>query len=70
LTHLLPSISSDILTCLQFGSRVGGRKLGGHGARSALPIATDVDEMLGCDAERMTKRLKEGICHLRYPPNV
>jgi len=32
---------------LNFGAWVGGRKLGGPGARSALPRAFEVDELLG-----------------------
>lgn len=45
-------------TCLQFGGWVGGRKLQGFGARSALPTAIDVDSDLGTTPEKI-------ICSLR-----
>jgi hypothetical protein len=35
------------VSCLRFACWVGGRKVQGVGARSALPTAVDVDEVLG-----------------------
>ena len=47
---ILASNNSDSTDfTLQFGAWVGGRKLEGPGARSALPTGNDVDCRLGSD---------------------
>jgi hypothetical protein len=50
--------SDPIQACLRFASWVGGRKLEGIGARSALPIAGDVDSLLGRSPAEVEKCLK------------
>jgi sugar/nucleoside kinase (ribokinase family) len=60
LTQLVPDISNDFIQAsLEFGCWVGGRKLEGPGARSALPKAKDVDTMLGIDAAEIERSLGE-----------
>ena len=60
LAQLIPGDCKDLLqTSLDFGCWVGGRKLEGPGARSALPKAADVDIGLGTDFSRVQKALKE-----------
>ena len=46
-----PKIKDSVEFALQFGSWVGGKKLEGPGARSALPTGIIVDESLGTDVE-------------------
>jgi sugar/nucleoside kinase (ribokinase family) len=57
--QLVPGDSDPIQTSLEFGCWVGGRKLEGPGARSALPKASDVDTGLGTDTSLVHKALKE-----------
>jgi sugar/nucleoside kinase (ribokinase family) len=60
LAQLIPGDFKDPLqTSLEFGCWVGGRKLEGPGARSALPKAADVDIGLGTDLSLVQKALKE-----------
>lgn len=47
--------------CLEFGCWVGGKKLGGPGARSALPTVLEVDAELGKDPSCVQERLKQVI---------
>ena len=46
---------------LEFASWVSARKLGGPGARSALPRGIDVDEMLGKDYTSVKRTLEESL---------
>jgi sugar/nucleoside kinase (ribokinase family) len=56
--------------CLQFGCWVGGRKLQGVGARSALPTATDVDNLLGTSVREMQTSLGLVLCPFQEQPAV
>lgn len=58
LTHLLSSTLDDpIQFGLEFGAWVGGKKLSGPGARSALPKGCEVDDQLGRTTEEVQGRL-------------
>jgi sugar/nucleoside kinase (ribokinase family) len=60
LAQLVPGDLTDPMQAsLEFGCWVGGRKLQGPGARSALPKAADVDMCLGTDFSLVHKALKE-----------
>lgn len=48
---------------LQFGAWVGGGKLSGPGARSALPSGSDVDKCLGKDE----KLVRQNLDNMLYP---
>jgi sugar/nucleoside kinase (ribokinase family) len=58
LAQLIPGDFKDQAS-LEFGCWVGGQKLQGPGARSALPKASDVDMELGTDVSRVHQALKE-----------
>lgn len=47
--------------CLLFGSWVGGCKLGGPGARTALPWGRDVDTRLGQTVDEIQQSIKNLI---------
>ena len=55
----VPEIEDSVKFPLKFGSWVGGRKLEGPGARSALPTGIIVDESLGTDAEIIQAELEK-----------
>ena len=59
-----------VTLCLNFATWVAGKKLGGHGARGALPTSKDVDEVLGTDQWQMLDSLKAIITaqdkHFRF----
>ena len=58
LTHLLSNTLDDpIQFGLEFGAWVGGKKLSGPGARSALPKGCEVDNQLGRTIEEIQGRL-------------
>jgi sugar/nucleoside kinase (ribokinase family) len=64
LAQLIPGNSKSnfkdpLQTSLEFGCWVGGRKLQGPGARSALPKAADVDILLGTDVSLVQNALKD-----------
>jgi pfkB family carbohydrate kinase len=50
-----------IETCMKFGSWVGGQKIQGPGARSALPRASQANEMLGSSSAQVMQTLDELI---------
>ena len=52
-------------SALDFGSWVAGRKLGGPGARSALPKSSDVDEVLGTSPEQVQASLRKTLLPFR-----
>jgi sugar/nucleoside kinase (ribokinase family) len=47
LSRFVTGYKDSMQSCLEFGCWVSGRKLQGFGARSALPTAAEVDEILG-----------------------
>ena len=51
--------SGSVQLALDFGSWVGGKKVEGPGARSALPRASQVDEQLGCTPKEVEENLKQ-----------
>jgi sugar/nucleoside kinase (ribokinase family) len=51
---------------LSFASWVAGRKLGGPGARTAIPRAHEVDEELGEDIEQMQRSLQLCVGGFRF----
>jgi sugar/nucleoside kinase (ribokinase family) len=59
--YLLSSLvySDKPQMALNFGAWVGGRKLGGPGARSTLPKSVDVDELLGQTPVEVEQHLQE-----------
>lgn len=58
LTQLLSkTIDDPIQFGLEFGAWVGGKKLSGPGARSALPKGCEVDDQLGRTTEEIQGRL-------------
>jgi sugar/nucleoside kinase (ribokinase family) len=64
LAQLIPDdtksdFKDQLQTSLEFGCWVGGRKLQGPGARSALPKAADVDIGLGTDVSLVQNALKD-----------
>lgn len=60
LTQLLTQSPKDSIRFgLEFGAWVGGKKLSGPGARSALPTGSDVDTELGQTTEEIQDRLQE-----------
>lgn len=60
LTQLMSKPPADpVQFGLKFGAWVGGKKLGGPGARSALPTGIDVDTELGDTTEQVQSRLQE-----------
>ena len=67
LARLVPSLSSEVQMCLQFGSWVAGKKLAGPGARSSLPRSLDVDEILGTDVESIRRSLANKVGGFRFP---
>jgi sugar/nucleoside kinase (ribokinase family) len=54
-------IDDHVQFALEFGTYVGGRKLEGPGARTALPTGTLVDSDLGTDLVTVKARLKSKI---------
>jgi hypothetical protein len=60
--YLMAKLASNapdpVQFALEFGSFVGGRKLQGPGARSALPKGADVDKSLGNDEATVKEGLK------------
>lgn len=59
LTQLMSKSPKDFIQFgLEFGAWVGGKKLGGPGARSALPGGADVDNELGRTKEEVQGRLR------------
>lgn len=61
LTILACGENSGPQLALNFGSWVGGKKLGGPGARSALPRAAEVDKLLGLTQAGVEDSLSEGL---------
>jgi len=60
LTQYLSNPTKDpIQFGLEFGAWVGGKKLGGAGARSALPTGSTVDSELGRTTGQVQDRLQE-----------
>ena len=55
--HLSRPPDDPIQFGLEFGAWVGGKKLGGPGARSALPTGNDVDNELGRSIEEIQDSL-------------
>jgi sugar/nucleoside kinase (ribokinase family) len=65
MARLLPL--EHLQTCLAMGSWVGGRKVSGPGARTALPRAAHVDEVLGLDREQVQQSLSKLVGPFRTP---
>jgi len=61
---------NSIEMSLAFGCWVGGRKLAGPGARSALPTASDVDRTLGANVREVEQTLKQILTPFRSPSDL
>ena len=53
--------SKSVPFCMDFASWVGGQKVQGPGARSALPKGAAVDELLGSDLASVGNRVKQKL---------
>ena len=53
--------SKSVPFCMDFASWVGGQKVQGPGARSALPKGAAVDELLGLDLASVETRVKQKL---------
>jgi len=67
LRYVAPPPLFPTTTCLQFASWVGGRKLQGFGARTALPDATDIDTTLGTSNEMIVESLAKLLNPFKSP---
>lgn len=68
--HLTQPLNDPIRLGLEFGAWVGGKKLGGAGARSALPNGNKVDEELGRTIEQVQARLEVTLHPFTVDPNI
>jgi sugar/nucleoside kinase (ribokinase family) len=59
LTQLLSTTHDYPMFALEFGAWVGGKKLSGPGARSALPKGCEVDAQLGLTPGEVQSRLRK-----------
>lgn len=69
LSRLSPATKNDLQTCLRFSSWVGGNKLSGPGARTAIPRASTVDSTLGKDYHSWKRSLLELVGSFGSPSN-
>jgi hypothetical protein len=62
--------SKSVPFCMDFASWVGGQKVQGPGARSALPKGSTVDELLGSDLASIETSLKQKLSSFNEEASV